>query len=133
MRKMPLKRGAPPQPKWPPQGAREKRAKRLSRSKMPTTVADAVHRRSGGRCEFGPHPGCPGPGEHLHHRKLRSAGGENTAENLVDVCHIAHHELIHGNQTWARHHGWIVSRYRDPADVPFLVGCDPDCEIDHIA
>lgn len=128
-RKTPLKSSGPIKPKWPPQGSREKRAKRLSRSKMPSSVADAVHRRSGGRCEYGNHAGCSGRGEHLHHRRLRSQMGPNTVENLVDICSVAH-SLIHGHPEWARRHGWIVSREHEPVEIG-VWPCPLDCPDDH--
>ncbi len=53
---------------------------------------------------------------HVHHRMLRSAGRDERACNKVTLCASCHH--------WAHHHpgaamdeGWIVSRYRDAAEV----------------
>lgn len=131
-RSTPLKRSGPIQPKWPPQGSREKRAKRLSRSKMPSTVQDAVRRRSRGVCEL-----CgSAPAAHLHHRRLRSQGGQNTYENLADLCHACHNssdDAVHANVDWARRHGWIVPSWADPAEVDTVVGCPIDCLVDHTA
>ena len=54
----------------------------------------------------------------LHHRKIRSQGGEHTKANLVwihDYCH----RYIHENPTLAYRLGWLVRSYLDPRNVPY--------------
>ena len=52
----------------------------------------AVWKRDGGRCAI-----C---GARLlvtaHHIKPRGQGGEDTAENLITLCHVCHHEIHDG-------------------------------------
>lgn len=92
-------------------------------------VVDAVQRRSMGRCEL-----CrDAAGVQLHHRKLRSRGGEDTVENLLNLCRACHHDVVHGNVDWAHRHGLIVHSYANPRDVPVERGCGLDCEFDHTA
>jgi 5-methylcytosine-specific restriction endonuclease McrA len=107
-------------------------ARKQSQGKMSTHVVQAVKRRSRGRCER-----CgTAPATQLHHRRLRSQGGRNTLENLVDLCapcHNASADAIHANVDWAHRHGWIVPSWQDPADVEPVVGCLLDCAVDHFA
>jgi hypothetical protein len=54
-----------------------------------------VKRRSGGRCEIRSVHGCDGRATDFpHHRKLRSQGGSNSIDNLLDVC-VSGHYWIH--------------------------------------
>lgn len=78
-------------------------------------VRMALFLRSGGRCEF-----CTrslNNRAHVHHRKLRSQGGGDEEENLV-VIHPECHEFAHRNRAFAADHGWIVSGWSDPSQVP---------------
>jgi len=53
----------------------------------------------------------------LHHRKLRSQGGEHTEANLLwvhDSCHTA----IHQYPRAAYLCGLLVRSYLDPANIP---------------
>jgi hypothetical protein len=59
---------------------------------IPPAVRRAVSLRDHGQCRV---PGCRNAVFlDLHHRKLRSRGGENTTENLVTLCG-AHHRAVH--------------------------------------
>jgi hypothetical protein len=60
-----------------------------------------IRRRSKGRCEIGL-PGCQRVARHPHHRKLRSRGGTNDADNLLDACDHCH--------DWAHAHPAIATR-----------------------
>lgn len=58
-------------------------------------MAEVVHERSGGQCEIIAQHDCGhyvtyGP----HHRKMRSQGGSNDPDNLLDVCWKGH-QWIH--------------------------------------
>ncbi|OOB90335.1 HNH endonuclease [Rathayibacter sp. VKM Ac-2630] len=88
---------------------------------VPIGVQLAVEARSGGMCE-----GC---GLHRatekHHRKFRSRGGEDTVENLLDLCGSGNHSGCHGAAHGARPAperceaiGWEVRTDEDPLDVP---------------
>ena len=83
------------------------------RERMPQEVVDAVHARAGYACEAMVPPVCTGAGEHLHHRQLRSQGGEHTANNVVAIC-SACHEWAHRNPRQAEARGLIVRSMHDP-------------------
>lgn len=58
-----------------------------------------------------------------HHRKLRSRGGVDAAENIVLACGSGTtgcHGWMHANPAEATRLGYIVSRWGDPADTPIL-------------
>lgn len=78
-----------------------------NRSKIPGSVRQAVERRSGGRCEARVNGHCAGKGGHLHHKRMRSQGGQHTEENLIDVC-MHCHQWIHGHTGWAYDHGLLI-------------------------
>jgi len=44
---------------------------------------------------------------HVHHRLPRSRGGPDTLNNLVTLC-LVHHDHVHGNPVWAKHHGLLL-------------------------
>lgn len=73
----------------------------------------AVHVRSEGRCEARCCDDCTGQFEHAHHRRLTAQGGNDTAENLLAVCHRCHN-WIHAHPGEARELGLIVWQF-DPA------------------
>lgn len=57
----------------------------------------------------------------IHHRKLRSQGGTDEAENLVTLCGSGTtgcHGWVHANPRIARAHGWMVPSWADPAEWP---------------
>ena len=78
------------------------------------TVKRSVLRRSAGRCEV---HDCDETIDEFHHRRMRSAGGMGHLENCMGVC-VTHHRIIHDSPKWAYDHGYLVSRYMDPAEVP---------------
>lgn len=58
-----------------------------------------------------------------HHRKLRSRGGADAADNLVLMCGSGTtgcHGWAHAHPADATALGFIVSRWDDPATVPIL-------------
>lgn len=57
------------------------------------------------------------PAAHMHHRKLRSQGGNDEPENLLPVC-VECHTWIHANPGAAYELGLLVHSWDDPADVP---------------
>ncbi|WP_151530557.1 MULTISPECIES: HNH endonuclease [Corynebacterium] len=62
-------------------------------------------------------PACVWEGRHLHHRQLRSQGGDHTTENLVLLCHACH-DWAHKHPALARERGVIVRATQDPAEAP---------------
>lgn len=55
----------------------------------------------------------------LHHRKLRSRGGDDSEANLVGICRDCH-GWIHANPAEATARGWMVSSWDDPATVELI-------------
>ena len=87
---------------------------------MPKYIANAVVERSEGICECLSPGKCIGPAQHIHHRKLRSQGGAHSVVNCIMVCHVCHHQVIHGNPRQAYENGWLVHGWDDPEDEPVL-------------
>ena len=93
--------------------------RKKKKNRVPAEVAETVNTRAGGNCEImNVDAQCTGYREQLHHRKLRSQGGEHTVENLVGICHRCHYWL-HAHPAIAYANGWLVKGVKDPADVPF--------------
>lgn len=68
------------------------------------TYRDEVMERCYGVCEF---PGCAHRADHVHHRKLRSQGGPDTAENCMALC-FTHHDYIHAHPAESYDRGWLL-------------------------
>ena len=86
------------------------------RTAIPVDVIDAVMARSGGRCEARIPGVCQGRATNLHHRRLRSQGGLNTASNILALCGTGStgcHGHIHARPEWARERGFLLSAYHD--------------------
>lgn len=90
-------------------------------SRIPATVVAEVHERAAGHCE-----GCTWPLRGvvaLHHRLPLSAGGPNTAVNLMLVhgeCHNVAPGSIHQNPARSYRLGHLVRRGSDPAAIPVV-------------
>lgn len=70
-------------------------------------VRDEVFAAAGWRCTVGAASGCTGRAEHAHHRRMRSQGGSDEAENLLAVCHACHdHVHAHPAESYAA--GWLI-------------------------
>lgn len=80
---------------------------------IPLRVRRAVKARSEGNCEVCLMSGA----DHMHHRLMRSQGGEHTVENLLHV-HWGCHEDIHLNPARSYELGHLVRRGADPAQIP---------------
>ena len=85
-------------------------------------LRDLAYARSGGLCE---RCGIPlADSWALHHRKLKSRGGENNLSNLVCLHHSCHNgstSSVHNNPTKATEDGFMVASWVDPADVPIAL------------
>lgn len=90
-----------------------------------TSAREAVHARSGSRCEV-----CGVKIDlasfHAHHRRARSSGRRDDGlANLAACCGPCHNgsdQSIHANPSIASAYGWIISRHdrRPPSMVPIL-------------
>lgn len=85
-------------------------------------TVNAVLERDGFQCVVcsGALHGTRGFDYSVHHRKLRSQGGDNRTSNLISVCghgSVSCHGNIHGAPAKAMEAGWIVSREHDPAQT----------------
>lgn len=104
-RKSELKRSA-----WRPEGVVLQRKTKLKARYKPISVGVRylVNARAQGLCEL-----CGTWVEEgnraYHHRKRRSQGGKDTAENLrylhSEPCHLT---TIHGHPEWAYRMGWML-------------------------
>lgn len=63
--------------------------------------------RANGYCEAQVRGVCGNWGAHVHHRKMRSHGGTNDADNLLLVCYQCH-RYIHANPAISYRQGWLV-------------------------
>ena len=57
----------------------------------------------------------------LHHRKLKSRGGKDSVSNLMVVHHKCHNlgtNSIHFNPERATQHGYMVSAWSEPHQIP---------------
>lgn len=87
------------------------------------SVIAEVHERSAGHCE-----GCgrvlPAEGGVMHHRKLRSHGGSDQVENLMElhaICHTGHRYSVHGAPARSMRLHHIVAEGEQPEDsVPIV-------------
>jgi len=89
-----------------------------------------VWARDGGVCRR-----CGKPGEQIHHRKPRGAGGTsdpatNEPQNLV-LLDQACHEWIERNRRACYVLGWLVRRHLDPLEVPILVNVTTSLRLHH--
>lgn len=73
----------------PPSRAAEVRAKRMAQKRIQQQVYRIVSARDGYRCR------CCGQRDRLHHHhvKLRSAGGGDSADNLILLCGVCHADV----------------------------------------
>lgn len=84
---------------------RSKWLKPRPKGSLPLQTRLAVLDRARHRCER-----CKAPRPlQLHHRKLRSAGGDDEASNLAAVCAQCH-DHIHRNPAESAREGWIIRR-----------------------
>ena len=58
-------------------------------------------------CEAKIYPDCDGRAVHTHHRLLRSQGGSDDPENLLDVCAPCH-QWIHDHPAEAYLRGLLI-------------------------
>lgn len=87
---------------------------------VPIKVRTSVLTRCEGQCER-----CGGPlgsDYSVHHRKLRSQGGKDTADNLAVICGSGTtgcHLLVHSERLEiGEPEGYIVPGWADPAGMP---------------
>ena len=89
----------------------------MAKSKMPREVAEAVLARADGWCECMLPTVCTGAPEHLHHKMLRSQGGEHTEANVTAIC-AACHSWVHAHPKWAYRAGLLVHGWEEPTFPP---------------
>lgn len=120
-RRTPLRRRAPLRARaaMPPvEGPRVKpRPRRRGRSTAFLVARAASFGVSAGRCVV-----CGVEASHGHHRKRRSQGGPDTAENVLPVCGPCHWRIHGPDAVLARSAGWLL-RSTDPIgpwwELPF--------------
>lgn len=98
------------EPRWKQPHDNKRRKKRTEFAKARAEVAE----RSNGRCEAQIGGGCLGQGTQAHHKRRRSQGGKDTAENLLWVC-LPCHGYIHAHPAESVEAGWLTRSSFDPA------------------
>lgn len=73
------------------------------------------------KCQAHVSPRCENSNLHVHHRKLRSRGGDNSLSNLRAVC-LNCHDIIHANPELATQTGWLVSSWDNPESIDTIPG-----------
>ena len=82
-------------------------------------IVELVVVRAQGYCEACGKPEQPTMA--LHHRKLKSRGGKDSASNLMRVHHSCHNmstDSIHANPAWAEDKGFMVPSWRESHEHP---------------
>lgn len=88
---------------------------------MKAEIAERVLERANGYCEK---CGQVGYDFALHHRKLKSQGGQDAVSNLIAVHHACHNmgtKAIHMNPKEAVENGWIVPGWADSTTYPLVL------------
>ena len=98
-----------------------------SRTGFPPDVQSAIMARAYNNCELMLAPSCSYKAETIHHRKPRGMGGTsrreiNYADNGLLACNVCH-ATVESRREWSLKHGFLVSQFRDPADVPVWWRC----------
>lgn len=92
--------------------------RRKTKNRVPREVVEVVHERSQGVCEaLIREAGCNGQAEHLHHRQMRSQGGQHLVVNIINICHLCHH-YVHMHPAISYENGWLVKSTGNPAQAP---------------
>ena len=89
-------------------------------AKSMNQLREIVYARSRGYCEK-----CGKPISEdnfaLHHRKLKSRGGEDIVSNLVALHHECHNlatDSVHNNPEQSEHNGLMVGSWQDSWECP---------------
>lgn len=114
--------GIRPTSTFKPKPPKKATAKRPKSSDPDKAAVEAVLARDGGKCA-----GCGdwlrgqrGVDYSVHHRKLRSQGGDNRLSNLVSLCGHGTsgcHGLAHSEVAAARVSGFLMLSTENPAEV----------------
>ena len=59
----------------------------------------------------------------IHHRKLKSRGGQDEPSNLLYIHHECHNmgtNGVHNKVAWATSNGYMVNSWADPSEVHVL-------------
>ena len=110
-------------------------SRKKSHNRIPKDIAEVVRDRADGACEMLLHPHCVGMAQQMHHRQMRSQGGEHTVENLIHICAACHH-YAHMHPAISYTHGYLVKSHGDPAEVPVTYRGQPviltaDGQVEH--
>lgn len=92
--------------------------RRKTKNRVPREVAETVRSRAQGFCEgMIREAGCNGQAEHLHHRQMRSQGGQHTVQNILSLCHLCH-TYVHMHPAISYTEGFLVKSHGNPATAP---------------
>lgn len=86
------------------------------KKRMPHEVAEAVIERADYVCEA-MLPGCTWRGSEIHHRKLRSQGGQHDLDTCILLCKHCH-MAVHANPARSYEQGLLVKSFDTPVFPP---------------
>lgn len=104
---------------------RTKAIESANRQRCPSFIKDAIWERTGGLCDFCGRTVAAKRQMQVHHRKLRSQGGDWSLDNLMGLhqwCHNIGPDSIHQNVTRSYELGHLVHSWADPSTVPIERG-----------
>ena len=98
-----------------------------SRTGFQPDVQAAIMARGYNHCELMVSDTCRLIPDTIHHRRPRGMGGTrraetNCADNGLLTCYVCH-DAVERRREWAIENGFLVSQFRDPADVPVWWRC----------
>lgn len=91
------------------------------KKKIKQEIVNKVIERASGYCEKCGKPAAESMA--LHHRKLKSRGGQDSVANLIWVHHECHNlgtNSIHANPSYSTDKGWMVGSWQEPSECPFV-------------
>lgn len=87
---------------------------------MDKALVELVEGRAGYYCEICGLPATESMA--LHHRKLKSRGGKDSASNLIRIHHSCHNlssDSVHLNPKAAEEKGYMCPSWSEPDEYPF--------------
>ena len=92
--------------------------RRKTKNRIPEEIKEVVRERSDYTCEaMIPEAGCEWKATDMHHRQMRSQGGQHTVQNIVFLCRPCHH-WTHLHPAISYTSGVLVKSTGDPSTTP---------------
>lgn len=92
--------------------------RRKTKNRIPEEIKEAIRERSDYICEaMIPEAGCEWKATDMHHRQMRSQGGQHEVVNLVHICRACH-RYTHLHPAISYTAGFLVKSHGNPATTP---------------